>query len=587
MPQVQVWAPKLDELSVVLSPSGERIPMERDEQGVFTSQAELVTGQRYFLSLPNGLNVPDPRSRRQPEGIHGPSEMIDPSSFEWHDQDWKGFKTRGKLHYELHIGTFTPEGTFRAAIDRLDYLVELGVEVVELMPINPIPGKRGWGYDCVSLMATYEEYGSPEDLVALVDAMHARGLAACLDVVYNHFGPDGNYVGLFADYLTDAHRTPWGDALNLDGEGSVHVRRFILDAITGWARDYHFDAFRMDAVDRLVDTTSPHILAEVTDALHTLGEELGHPISVVMESDANSVTMTEPTPHFGGETGSFGADMQWVDDVHHALHVWLTEESNAYYSEYVDEAAVEKVMRQGYYHDGVWTNFDSKIRGTAVPDTLDGHRFVVFDENHDQVGNRLVGDRPSSKLSLGELALSRALILLSPYTPMLFMGEEWATRRPFPFFTDHDAQIGDGMVDARASEFANWNLEQIYGEQIPQVPDPQALETFESAKLDWSETQQPEHQKFLAFVRELVKLRASVPSFASGDRTQSEFHLTDDRMSGWMRRGYAFVVFTQDRSGASVTVPGFEGAKLLLSFEPVECDGASVTFSSAGVAVFA
>lgn len=627
MPQVKVWAPRCASVAVRLEPHGTVLPMERLTRSshVFVLPQELPAGQRYFLIPDDGIPVPDPRTRRQPQGVHGPSEVVDPNRFIWKDTSWfSGASTSNAapalklgVIYELHVGTFSAEGTFTGAIAHLDHPVNLGVSTIELMPISPMPGARGWGYDGVSLMAPYEEYGSPEELVELVNAAHERGLAVCLDVVFNHFGPDGNYTGMFGNYVTSAHHTPWGDALNLDGDGSEHVRAFIIDALEQWVRDYHIDAFRLDAVDWLIDTSPTHILAEISDRLHALGRERGREVVLIAESDANMVAMTAPTStasaatctaaaqtcgreaadaslsdsgaangvstsHTSATSGR-GMDMQWVDDVHHALHVWLTGERNAYYSEYTAPHTLGTVLTRGFWHDGVWDEFLGRNRGTKVPANLDGQRFVVFDENHDQVGNRLLGDRPSVKLSLGQLALSRALVVLSHFTPMLFMGEEWATRTPFPYFSDHGPAIGSGIAAARAQEFSTWDLESAYGSPVPPIPDPQAAATFASAKLNWEELENSEHRRFFEFMQALITLRRTVPDFSSTDRSRTHVHISGD--SGWIRRGESLIVFTKAVAGGTVAAP-VQGLHLACSWDLVETSTEAVHFTGAGVAVF-
>lgn len=643
MTHIKVWAPRCEHVELRLEPQGTILPMERDaaDPSVFVLPSELPAGQRYFL-LPDGAApVPDPRSRRQPEGIHGPSEIVDPNLFHWRDAQWfaqtespypnqstqLGQPAASDVIYELHVGTFSEHGTFQGATEHFDHLADLGVGTIELLPISPMPGTRGWGYDGVSLMAPYEQYGGPEGLVELVNAAHERGMAVCLDVVFNHFGPDGNYTALFGNYTTSAHHTPWGEALNLDGTGKEHVRAFIIDALEQWVRDYHIDAFRLDAVDWLIDHSHPHILAEISDRLHALGHERGRDITLIAESDANTVAMTSPTaaatldnPAASNMTASdisattpvtsvtaaaaavapaatgsaktalsspdnsgLGMDMQWVDDVHHALHVWLTGERNAYYSEYTDAHALSTTLARGFWHDGVWDEFLGRRRGTPVPPGLDGRRFVVFDENHDQVGNRLLGDRPSAKLSLGQLAVSRSLILLSHFTPMLFMGEEWATRTPFPYFCDHGPEIGATIASGRAQEFATWDLEAAYGTPVPPIPDPQAEQTFASARVDWAELTSPAHQRFFAFVRDLIALRRSDPHFSNTDRSHTQIHIEAE--GGWMQRGEGLVVFNKAERDNRVAAP-LETRHLALAWGDVHVDTTSVAFAGSGVAIF-
>ncbi|MFC5370034.1 malto-oligosyltrehalose trehalohydrolase [Arcanobacterium bovis] len=577
MSKIEIWAPHASKVDIKLHQSDEVISLVCGEDAVWRSEQDFPVGTRYFVVFDGGLPVPDPRSRRQPLGIHGPTEIIDPAQFTWTDQNWVSRDVRGGVFYELHIGTFTPEGTFKAAIPKLDHLVELGIDVVEIMPVNPIPGKRGWGYDGVSIMATYEEYGSPQDFARLIDELHARGIHACLDVVYNHFGPDGNYLGFAGPYLTDKHHTPWGNAVNLDGDHCSHVRKYFLDNICQWARDFHIDVFRVDATDFLIDDSSYHFLAELSDTVHELGESIGKHLSVTFESDANNARTVTPT-----QSGGRGADMQWADDVHHGLHVWLTGESNAYYSEYTGAGTLAKVLRQGFYHDGIWTNFDKKIRGSAVPADLDGHSLIVFDENHDQVGNRLIGDRPSYSLSYADLAISRALILLSHFTPLLFMGEEWATKTPFPFFTDHGDEIGPHILDGRMNEFSTWDLNSVYGETPPSMPAPQDEQTFQSAKLNWHDLDLPEHAHFFEFVQRLIQLRKSNASIASGDRSKTTLDI--GARSGWMRRNDVLIAFARD-DATDVVLPA-DVDETLASWDSVTTDGNVVTFDVAGVAVF-
>lgn len=635
MEHVRVWAPRCERVDLQLDPQGTILTMERESahSQMFVLPTELPAGQRYFLIPDAAHPVPDPRTRRQPEGIHGPSEIVDPRLFVWRDAQWfaqvespQRSDLNGRLSnenlsnenlpngmcltqenarpqenarvqenkraaapdviYELHVGTFSEQGTFQGATEHFDYLADLGISMIELLPISPMPGTRGWGYDGVSLMAPYEQYGGPEGLVELVNAAHERGIAVCLDVVFNHFGPDGNYTALFGNYTTPEHHTPWGEALNLDGHGREQVRAFVIDALQQWVRDYHIDAFRLDAVDWLIDHSHPHILAEISDRLHQLGRVRGHDITLIAESDANLVRMTAPTDAAetsSAEKSGLGMDMQWVDDVHHALHVWLTGESNAYYSEYTAPNALSTALSRGFWHDGVWDEFLGRRRGTPVPPDLDGRRFVVFDENHDQVGNRLIGDRPSAKLCLGQLALSRSLILLSHFTPMLFMGEEWASRTPFPYFCDHGPEIGAGIASGRAQEFASWDLEAAYGTPVPPIPDPQAEETFASAHLNWDDLDDPEHQRFFRFVKDLIALRRSEPSFASTDRSHTQVHISGE--SGWMLRGDGLIVFSKATADTWVDAP-IDGRKLTLTWEDVHVEPAGVRFRSAGVAIF-
>ncbi|VEI12498.1 malto-oligosyltrehalose trehalohydrolase [Trueperella bialowiezensis] len=574
MTNVSIWAPNARTVSLVVGDN--ETALIRDGEH-FVSPQPLPAGTRYQLKVDGGMALPDPRSMRQPEGPHGPSEIVDPASFSWTDGHWQGENLHGKVFYELHVGAFTREGTFRAAIDRLDYLRDLGVDVVQLMPIAPMPGQRGWGYDGVSIYAIHEPYGSPTDLVALVDGIHARGMSACLDVVYNHFGPDGNYLAQFAPYFSSAHHTPWGEALNLDGEHSEQVRRYLIDNAKQWLRDYHFDALRLDAVHHLLDDSPRHFLAQLSDEVAELGRQLGRTFTITAESEDNNPLLVTPTAE-----GGYGMDMQWADDVHHALHVWLTGESNAYYADYVDESAMAQAFEHGFVRVGQELTFPSAPRGKPIPESFSGHRFMVFDENHDQVGNRLISDRPSLKASLGQLAVSRALILLSHYTPMLFMGEEFATRKPFHYFTDHGPDLGQHILAGRLAEFADWDMTSIYGDIETRMYDPQDIQAFITSKLDWHEVGFGEHARMLDFVRQLIDLRDH-PDIASGDRSATTMRVDGD--GGWMRRGDTVIVFSRADEPLDVVAP-IDGKEIVLSWDVPTVSGTTVSFGGASVAIF-
>lgn len=577
MSNIRVWSPSSQKVEIQLAGSEERSALTPTGDGEFVTEEDVPAGTQYHLVVDDGNRLPDPRSMRQPEGAHGPSEVVDPSCFTWTDDEWQGEDLGGKVFYELHIGTFTDEGTFRSAIDKLDHLKDVGVDVIELLPINPMPGERGWGYDGVSIFAIHEPYGSPEDLVALVDAIHARGMSACLDVVYNHFGPDGNYLAQFGPYFTDKHHTPWGEAVNLDGEHSAGVRKYFIDNAKQWLRDYHFDALRLDATDHLVDDGDYHFLAELSDEIAKLSKQVGRQLTLTVESDLNMPAMIRPV-----EDGGRGMDMQWTDDVHHALHVWLTGENNAYYIDSDNPEAMPQAFTNAFTRIGQPSLFSGEKKGEPVPDGVSGHHFIVFDENHDQVGNRLISDRPTYKLTSGQVALSRALILLSHYTPMLFMGEEWGTKQPFHYFTDHGPEIGLQIKSGRESEFALWDMSTVYGEAPVTMLDPQDLETFTESKLNWNETREPEYRRVLDFVTKLIELRRTNTDIASGDRSLTDFHLDGD--GGWMRRGDVLIVFSKSLEESSVEAP-VDGRTCTLSWEQVVVHKDAVEFAGPGVAV--
>ncbi|QJC21714.1 malto-oligosyltrehalose trehalohydrolase [Arcanobacterium buesumense] len=571
---ISVWAPDAHNVYAIVD--NRRIALQAKPDG--TWHINLAPGTQYFLQLDDSdLKLPDPRSMCQAAGAHGPSTVIDPQSFVFAAHDWVCPDLGGKVFYELHIGTFTPEGTFRSAIERLDDLVALGIDAIELMPINPIPGTRGWGYDSVSLFALNPHYGTAEDLVAFIDSAHTRGIAVCLDIVYNHFGPDGNYLAQFGPYFTHLHHTPWGDGVNFDGHNASHVRQYFIDNALMWVRDYRLDALRLDATDFLIDESSRHIVADISDNIAAYSRQSGRRITLIAENNSNTPRTLAPV----GE-GGWGMDMQWVDDVHHALHVWLTGEKNAFYIDHADHGTLAKAFTSGMTRTGQHSIFEGKPCGHPVPDHLSGHSFVVFDENHDQVGNRLIGDRPSHSLPLSDVAISRALILLSPFTPMLFMGEEWAATTPFMFFTDHGPEIGPHIKAGREKEFESWDLASVYPAGNTMI-DPQDIRAFTLSKLNWSEAESGDHRRLRDFVRELIRLRKENADIASGDRHQTQFVLSPSRSSGWMRRGAILIIFAR-HANTTVDIP-IEEEQVLTSWETVEFHSRQAFFAQPGVIV--
>ncbi|MGA8245856.1 MAG: malto-oligosyltrehalose trehalohydrolase [Nocardioides sp.] len=464
---------------------------------------------------------PDPRSRRQPAGVHQRSRTYDPSTFAWTDHRWTGRQLPGSVIYELHLGTFTPEGTLDSAIERLDHLRSIGVDLVELMPVNAFNGTHNWGYDGVDWFAVSEAYGGPPAYQRFVDACHGAGLGVVQDVVHNHLGPSGNYLPLFGPYLKPGRNT-WGDLVNLDGEGSTEVRRFILDNVRMWFADYHVDALRLDAVHALVDASPVHILEEMAVETAALSAHLGRPLTLVAESDLNDPELVTPR-----EGGGYGLDAQWSDDFHHALHVALTGEVSGYYADFEPLSALAKVCENGFFHDGTWSSFRGRDHGVPVDTAhMPTWRLVVCSQNHDQVGNRARGDRLSDPapghLDDDQLACAALLTLCGPFTPMLFMGEEWAASTPFQFFTSHpEPELGKVTAEGRVREFARM------GWDPDVVPDPQDPATFERSKLDWSELEGGRHAVLLDVYRRLAVLRRALPeltdpSFAALDATSDE-----------------------------------------------------------------
>ena len=519
MPEVSVWAPNATRVRVAIGEpavTGSRTDLEPAGGGWWRAEvAEALPGRDYGFLLDDDEQVlPDPRSRRQPRGVHQPSRFY-ADDFAWTDSNWPGHDLPDSVIYELHIGTFTPAGTFDAAIERLDHLVELGVTHVEILPVNAFNGEWNWGYDGVLWYAVHEAYGGPDGLKRLVDACHRAGLAVVLDVVYNHLGASGNYLSRFGPYLKTGSST-WGDLVNLDGESAGPVREYILDNALMWLSEFHVDALRLDAVHALQDSSETHLLAELSARVQALSAELGRPLILLAESDLNDPIMF--TDRAGG---GYGLDGQWNDDVHHALHALLSGEQQAYYRDFGSLSALAKVLTRAFFHDGTYSSFRGRDHGKPV-DIVNtpGYRFVVCLQNHDQVGNRAAGDRLPLITPPGLLKVGATLLLTSPFTPMLWMGEEWAASTPWPFFTSHpQPELAEATATGRIDEFAE------HGWDIGSVVNPQDPAAFTGAKLRWSELDEPEHAGMLEVYRRLLRLRREQPDLADSrlDRVRVDF----------------------------------------------------------------
>ena len=563
-PRVPVWAPDAHTVELHLPGEERLVDMVPAPGGWWTAPFDLEPGTDYAYRVDGSPNRPDPRSALQPDGVHGHSRTVDPATWQWTDQDWEGKDLRGSVIYELHVGTFTPEGTLDAAISRLDHLAELGVDIIELMPLAAFPGKAGWGYDGVALWAVHETYGGPEALARFVDAAHSTGIGVCLDVVYNHLGPSGNYLSVFGPYFTQAHHTPWGEAVNYDHDGSQQVRAFVIDSALRWLRDFHVDALRLDAIHEIKDDAAaadppqPHVLAELSDAVAALSAELGRPLSLVAEADLNDVGVITPTGEQPpAKAPSLGMTAQWADDVHHALHARLTGETQGYYGDFAEAGAWAKAYGRAFLHNGTWSTFRERNWGAPVPEDTDPRRFVVFGSDHDQIGNRAVGDRPSTSLDDATLAATAALVLLSPYTPMLFMGEEWGTRTPFQFFTDHEEDdLARSVSEGRVREFAG------FGWDADEIPDPQAAATVEASRLRWSELDEAEHARMLAWYQALTTLRRNL------DWSQRTAWPQVDEIDDVLMVTYDDIVVAANLSGQERPAPAL--TTVLLSWDPFD-----------------
>jgi maltooligosyltrehalose trehalohydrolase len=577
MTSISVWAPAARNVAALVD--GTRVQLHPGPDGWWRADQEIASGSDYgFVVDDEDTLLPDPRSRWQPTGVHGSSRAYDDDLFAWTDTGWRGMPLAGSIVYELHIGTFTTEGTLDAAIDRLDHLVDLGIDLVELMPVAAFPGTHGWGYDGVHPYAVQEPYGGPDALKRFVDACHGRGLGVVLDVVYNHLGPSGNCLTRFGPYFTEKHHTPWGAALNLDDDGSAEVRRWVVDNALMWLRDYHLDGLRLDAVHALVDDSEEHVLSLLAREVDVLATQLRRPLSLIAESDLNQSEMVEP-----GECGGLGMTAQWSDDFHHALHTLFTGEGQGYYADFAADpfAALQKTLTGAFFHDGTWSSFRGAEHGARV-DTrrIPGHRFLGYLQDHDQVGNRATGDRITATISPGLARVAAALVLTSPFTPMLFMGEEWAASTPWQYFTDHqEPELVAAVRDGRRREFAD------HGWAPEDVPDPQDPATFERSRLAWAEMAHEPHHSTLDWHRKLIALRKATPGLA--DPRLDQVQVRYDEAARWVvvDRGGLRVVGNLAGSPQSVPLDRPVTEVVLASADVVLSPGGVVTLTGESVAI--
>jgi maltooligosyltrehalose trehalohydrolase len=490
-----VWAPFINRVEVHIIDQERILPMDKNDRGYFETVAEGVpVGSLYFYRRDGQTEYPDPVSRSQPRGVHGPSRVVDPD-FPWEDGRWSGLPLQDYIIYELHTGTFTPEGTFDAIIGHLDALKELGITAVELMPVAQFPGSRNWGYDGVYPFAVQDSYGGPDGLKRLVNACHREGLAVVLDVVYNHLGPEGNHLAEFGPYFTDRYHTPWGAALNFDGAYSDEVRRFFIENALYWVKEIHIDALRLDALHAILDISAYTFIQELSASVHEQAKKLKRRIYLIGESTANDVRLIRPR-----EAGGYGLDAQWNDDFHHALHVLLTHEKTGYYQDFGTIRHMAKAYREGFVYSGEYSPYRKHRHGTSSID-IPAHRFIVFSQNHDQVGNRANSERLSQLVSFDSLKLAAGIVMLSPFLPLIFMGEEYGETAPFPYFISHsDSALIEAVRKGRREEFTDFDWQS-------EIPDPQDEATFLSARLNHELCGDGQHKILYEFYRELIRLR--------------------------------------------------------------------------------
>ena len=572
--QPAVWAPGAERVETVIDHAHRPMVHDKKRPGWWVLLEHVAPGTRYAFSVDGGDPLPDPRSRFQPDGPHGPSMVIDPALFD-RPQEWAGRNLRGAVLYEMHVATFTAEGTFDAAIERLDHLVDLGVDAVEVMPVADFAGTRGWGYDGVGLFSVHRAYGGPEAFVRFIDAAHERGLGVILDVVHNHLGPEGNYLSHFGPYFTDTHETPWGPAVNLDAPGAHEVRRFLLDSARQWLVDYRLDGLRLDAVHALADDSDKHFLVELSESVAQWESEVGRPLMLIAESDLNQPSMVSP---IGSVPDAKGMDAQWADDIHHALHSFFTGETQGYYVDFGPVEVLQKALDAVFVHDGSTSTFRDEPWGQQVDQTstdYDAHSFVAFLQDHDQVGNRAIGDRIHATITSSQHAAAAALYLLSPYTPMLFMGEEWAASTPFPFFSDLGPELGAMITEGRTREFSRMGWDQP-------VPDPQAAETMREAVLRWDERSEHAHTRMLDWYKQLIRIRHEYPDVMNPRLSETTVDVTDDDTIT-MRRGRVVVAATR-ATDRSVELDLGPVEKVLASWDPL-AEGAGVGFLPGGAIV--
>jgi maltooligosyltrehalose trehalohydrolase len=569
----EVWAPRAGTLEVKIG--NKKFPMEKKPRGYWSAAVEEAGPGTDYGFVIDGLEpaLPDPRTQWQPDSVHGVSRVVHHAAFGWSDQAWQAPPLSSGLIYELHLGTFTPEGTLKTAESRLDYLKTLGVTHVELMPIANFPGKRGWGYDGVDLYAIFNAYGEPDDLKHFVDTCHGKGLAVLLDVVYNHLGPVGNYTAKFGPYFTHSHTTPWGDAVNFEEAGATEVRRFLIDNVLMWLRDYHFDGLRLDAVHAYMDRSAIHFLEEITGEVRRLEAAIGKHFVLIAESDLNDPRIVKAE-----EAGGYGLDAQWSDDFHHALFSAISGERAGYYADFGTLAQLAKSLRCVFVYDGNYSEYRGRIHGRQVVG-LSGHRFIGFVQNHDQVGNRAQGERVSHEAGVGRAKIAAALVLTAPFVPMLFQGEEFGASAPFLYFTDYDdPELGRMISEGRKKEF------EAFGWAPDQIPDPQDEQTFLQSKLNWAELTEQPHRSLLQWHKDLITLRRNQAELTDGNLNAVNVRFDENAQWLVLERGNLRVACNLGKAPVNVEV-GKCAQVLLASDDSIVLSGANIKLGPDSVAV--
>lgn len=566
-----VWAPFLKRVELrltapVWSNHGwpPHIPMEKDDNGYWKKVVENISpGALYFYRLEEERNRPDPASHFQPQGVHGPSQVVNHRLFNWQDDGWKGIPLSQMIIYEIHVGTFTPEGKFISIIPRLDEIRDLGANTIEIMPIAQFPGERNWGYDGVCYFAVQNSYSGPEGLKTFVNECHKNGIAVALDVVYNHFGPEGNYLSEFGPYFTDKYKTPWGKAINFDGSYSDEVRNFFIENTLYWFKNYHIDVLRLDAIHAIFDMSAKPFLEELSERVENFSKREERKFYLIAESDLNDVRVIKPR-----EMGGYGMGAQWSDDFHHSLHVLLTEEDSGYYVDFGRVEDLVKSLKEGFVYSGRYSGYRKKRRGNSSKDRP-AEQFIVFSQNHDQVGNRMLGERISKLIHFEGLKLAAGVVLLSPYIPLIFMGEEYGEESPFLYFVSHsDLDLIEAVRKGRKEEFEFFNRKE-------EPPDPQSVETFLLSKLNWEKRKEGKHKVLLDFYKNLIGLRKSVLALSSLDKNNLDVSgLEEERvifMRRWKNSSNIFSIFNFNKSDARVriSVPDGRWKKILDSSEEI------------------